>query len=204
MAQKTIASQKLKELTDENASKPYTFECLIAQLGVNSYFLIILILSVPFLQPVPLPGLSTPIGLFMSVLGLGIMFNFVVPTPKFIKKKEIPQNLIQIIFKTLTFILNKFEFLIKPRFPQLAEHSAVHFLAGLLITISSLVLTMPLPPGMNFPPALVCFILSLGLLEKDIVLIILGVVVFALEATAVFALTDWLIGASTPLGLTAS
>jgi hypothetical protein len=39
------------------------------------------------------------------------------------------------------------------------------------------VLILPLPPGGNFPPALACAVLALGLAQRDGVIVLIGLVV---------------------------
>lgn len=192
MASKTIISQKLKQIIEDNKSQTYTLEKLITQLDENAYFLIVLILSVPFLQPIPTIGLSTVFGFFMALLGVGVMFGIKIPQPQFIKEFKLPINLMQIILNTLVFILTKFEYLIRPRLPHFTEHYVVRFLSGFIIIIAGFVLALPLLPGMNFLPALVTFIIALGLLEKDFAIIFLGMILFVIQVIAAITFSEWL------------
>ena len=192
MTQKPKLSHQLEILSKKIVDKNYTWGELQQELGLNAPCLALLLLSVPFLQPVPLPALSSILGLLMVLLGVDITgYRNISITAKF-HKLHLPHRFLQIMFKTVSFILSKAEYLVRPRFEKIVDHQAVHFICGLIIMISSLFLALPLPPGFNFPPALVCFILSLGLLEKDLVLIFLGFAIFTLEASVLIWLIDWI------------
>lgn len=192
MSYKTTILQTLDQIITDSSSDFITIGKLLKYLEKEATFLLLLILSLPFLQPIPLPGLSTIFGLLMAILSISLMFNLTIPYPKRLTHIKLPKTIIHKILTTLHIILTKTEYIFKPRLPNIAGHVAVQFLAGFLILISSACLALPLPPGTNFPPALVCFILSYGLLEKDIFLIILGMMVFSLEATMVFYLLSWI------------
>jgi hypothetical protein len=57
---------------------------------------------------------------------------------------------------------------------------------GVVVLIMAIVLALPLPPGGNFPPALACTVLALGLVQRDGIVILIGIVgsVLALAAAS--------------------
>lgn len=185
-------SHKLNELAKKIDDNNYTWGNLHDDLGSDASSLALLLLSVPFLQPIPLPALSSVLGLLMVLLGINISLGKQISIPAKFKKLHLPQQFLQIMFKTISFILLKAEYLIRPRAEKIVTHQAVQFLAGLMIIISSLFLSLPLPPGFNFPPALVCFLLALGLIEKDLALILIGSALFLLEASMIIMLFNWI------------
>jgi len=185
-------SQHLGILSKKIEKKNICWGDIHKDLGGDAPCLAIVLLSVPFLQPIPLPALSTLLGFLMVFLSLGIILNKNLPLPKKLHNFVLPPIFFVMMFKTLSIILKYLEKLIHPRGQKLVEHPAVQFFAGLLIILSSIVLMLPLPPGFNFPPALVCFVLSLGLLEKDIVLLITGFALFTFEVSAIIMAIEWI------------
>jgi hypothetical protein len=60
---------------------------------------------------------------------------------------------------------------------------------GLIVLFMALVLILPLPPGGNFPPALACAVLGMGLAERDGVIVLFGLVVSVAATAAVSVVT---------------
>ncbi len=162
------------------------------ELGQEAPLLALVFLSVPFLQPIPLPALSTALGLLMIFLGVCVSLNKNFALPRSFKKLVLPQIFFSLMLKTLSFILSKAERLIHPRGIVFIEHPAIQFLSGIMIIISSFFLMLPLPPGFNFPPALICCIVSLAILEKDCVLLCIGTLFFILEAGLLYLAITWI------------
>jgi hypothetical protein len=185
-------SQHLNVLSQKIEQQNVRWGEIHKELGVNAPCLAVVLLSVPFLQPIPLPALSTVLGFLMVFLSLGITLNKNLQLPKKLHNFVLPPLFFVLMFKTLSKILKYLEKFIHPRGKKLVEHPSIRFLSGLLIILSSIVLMLPLPPGFNFPPALVCFVLSLGLLEKDIVLLITGFALFTLEVSAIIMAIEWI------------
>ena len=108
--------------------------------------------------------------------------------PKFIAEKTFSAAVLIPVFKKASSILKKLEWLIKPRLPKLVQFGVFQRVIGLLIFICGFVMFLPLPPGTNFPPAIVCVLLSVGLLEKDLAMILLGISAFVGISVAGFHL----------------
>lgn len=151
---------------------------LLARFGVQAHGLVVLIFSLPFLLPIPLPGLSVAFGLVIAASGVGLVFGLPIWLPKWIANRPLPGHTLEHIFSAGSRILRKIEPYVGPRFEVLVDETWVHVLAGLMILLSGLFLFLPLPPGTNFPPALVCVSLALGLLERDGLVILIGMFLF--------------------------
>ena len=66
---------------------------------------------------------------------------------------------------------------------------------GVIILIMAVILILPLPPGGNFPPALACAVLGMGLVERDGIIVLIGLVVTIAATIAAYWLLGLLIGA---------
>ncbi|MBY0395975.1 MAG: exopolysaccharide biosynthesis protein, partial [Thermoleophilia bacterium] len=60
---------------------------------------------------------------------------------------------------------------------------------GVVVLFMAIVLILPLPPGGNFPPALACAVLGLGLAERDGIIVLLGLVTSIVSTAAVSLVT---------------
>jgi hypothetical protein len=177
-----------KVILDENV----TLDQLIVQLHLKGHAIIVLLFSLPFLLPIPLPGLSVLFGMVMAFSGLAMITNRPLWIPKFLSERRLPKKILLKLFITAAKFFHKFEYLIRPRFVFLASSRFSQILMGLIIVLSGIFLFLPLPPGTNFPPALVCILISLGLIEKDGLFIAWGVTLFVVEVLVVINLYTWI------------
>ena len=63
-------SLELKILSDSAEHSDLTIGDLVDRLEGRVYTLLLVILALPFCQPIMLPGLSTPFGMVIALLGL--------------------------------------------------------------------------------------------------------------------------------------
>ncbi len=68
------------------------------------------------------------------------------------------------------------EKLIRPRLKFFARHPGFVRINGIVIFLVGLLLSLPMPPGFNAPPALAIVVLAVGSLERDGVVVITGYV----------------------------
>jgi hypothetical protein len=144
--------------------------------------MVCLIFAIPFLLPVPLPGLSTVFGLVIAIGGSQILMGQDPWVPKSWRARQISTGLIVRILELLKKILSRTEKVIKPRFKFFAKHPGFVRFNGAVILLLALLLALPMPPGFNLPPALAIIALSIGSIERDGVLIVFGYVMTTLNA----------------------
>lgn len=147
-------------------------------MGSRSHAFLVLFLSVPFAQPVPMLGLSTPLGLMIAMLGVFIMVNKDPWLPKKLKQKRIKFELMQSCCNWLSKILFKTEHLIKPRYAFWINYKITRVWDGFLIALFGILLSLPLPiPFSNMIPAIFLVFNAVGWLEKDGILVIASYIV---------------------------
>lgn len=174
-------SAELAELRQRSSEHAITLREVIQLLGVRAYTLLVLLLALPFITPVPLPGLSTPFGLAIALIALRLTLGQRPLLPKRFQRKELPTGFFQKVFlfaeKTLKF-LEKF---LRPRLTVLTDTPLLVQLHALLMLISALVLLLPLPiPFTNSFPAWAIILMAAGLLERDGLFILAAYLAFAL------------------------
>ena len=182
----------LKEiiLNIEKKSEPngLTLKQLIDFFENRSHPLIILFLSLPFVQPLPLFGLSAILGGIIFLSGLLMIFQVKPWVPKQFHQKIIQKNLVQSCTSTLIKVLNRTEKYIKPRFTFLSTSLPAKIFNGLLIMLFAFLLALPLPiPFTNSVPAYFLIMNAVGSLEEDGLLI--GLSYLVAIAGVVFFLT---------------
>ncbi|MBN1961889.1 MAG: exopolysaccharide biosynthesis protein [Deltaproteobacteria bacterium] len=174
-------SQRLTELVVliEDKQSQIQLDFLLDLLGERCHALFIFILVIPFLQPIPLPGVSTAFGLAIALLGVQLTLEKKPWLPHWLRKRQLSTERIVKIFAAGKNIFLRFEKVIRPRLQILHAHPIWQRITGIVITIAGLLLAIPLPiPISNFLPALIVALLSIGILEEDGLLIIWGFIAF--------------------------
>ncbi len=193
-----LLSQRFNLLKNELCQSDFTTSELLQKLGDKSHCLAAVILSLPFLLPIPIPGLSTVMGLMIT----WVLFYWFVKKNIWIPKKwrneTLPAAVFTKVFEKGEVYAKKFEFLFKARGATLVHSFLGRLMVFLLIVISALFLALPLPPGTNFPPAVTIIILALSILFEDAWLMIFGFLVFSFNAFLMFVLVNFMWKESLP------
>jgi hypothetical protein len=145
-------------------------------LGKDAAPLLSIFLCIPFLFPVPLPGLSTAFGFAIIFLALRGMFSRRPKLPEFIGKREISAQSVEKICFNAKRTLLKIERYVHSRFGFVSTRFA-QILSCLAIISSSLALAVPVPPVIpftNFFPAFAILLLCVAELEEDGLVAIVG------------------------------
>lgn len=172
-------SLELKKLANEIGEREVKFRELVQITHGRGYDLLLVVLGLPFLTPIPLPGLSTPFGLAIAFAGLRIGFGKNVWYPQKLLEKNIPHSFFPKLLKFAIGICKAIEFFARPRFQFLNNFVLFQRFAGLLILISGLLLALPLPiPFSNTLPALTVVLLASSAMRKDGILFLIACLCF--------------------------
>ncbi len=177
-------SQVLFDLMQAAPKDGMTLRAIIHSLGERGLLMACLIFALPSLLPIPIPGMSVPQGLVITLIGLGIVLN---------RAPLLPERLLEyrLAHKTLFAILEKgsklFHRIEKLSYPRLLPmtHGWVHGLNGILLVMGAGILMLPLPiPFSNVLPAYGILLTAFGTLQRDGWMVIAGYVMYA--ATVVY------------------
>lgn len=168
-------SVRLINALDEIRELPHiTLGKVVEHVEGEALIIVCLIAIMPFMQPIPIPGLSSVLGLIVFFQGLGLMFAGKPFLTKKLKELTITHERFEMIYKAAVKFSN-FTSKISAFKHPLTNHRISLFVAGLCITFSAAFLSLPLPiPFSNFIPALSIFLICIGLLEEDFVIMLLG------------------------------
>lgn len=166
---------------------PVTAQVLIDHLSTRGHALLAFFLVLPFLQPIPLPGFSTPLGLVVALLGFFMALGRPPWLPTRWLHRELPPGVVLKAVRAGQKLLAKAERFIRPRGLWFHRHPWAHAIAGGVIAVSGVELALPLPILFtNTMPAIVIAVTTVGLLEEDAVLVVMGEVL-SVPVLAVFA-----------------
>lgn len=146
------------------------------ELNVYGHMLVCLIFSVPFLFPVPLPGLATVFGFLIILVSSQVLLGFEPWVPQSWRQQKISTGVLSKILEVLGWILQRTEKVIRPRLKIFAKHPGFVRVNAAVICLVAVLLALPMPPGFNAPPALAIVALAIGSLERDGAIVILGYV----------------------------
>ena len=142
--------------------------------GPDGHYVIILFMILPFLQPIPMLGLSTPFGFLMGAISILAYLNKPPYLPQRWKNKKISSVMVLKITIGFEKIFNKISFIIHPRWPMFFTHP-VRIFNTILIVANCIALALPIPiPFTNTLPAYAIFTMTLALLEDDGFLVLLS------------------------------
>ena len=192
-------SEVLEHLMVEFHERPVTLREVIGVLQGRAYNLLMLLLALPFLLPLPLPGLSTALGLIIAAIALRLTLGQKPWLPAGLLDRELPPKFFPTLLAGARRVLRLLEVMMKPRQLWLTASPLLVQLHAFIILVAALVLLLPLPPGTNFPPALCIVIMAGGLLERDGLFVLGGYLAFAFNGVffALFAiygqkLAEWI------------
>lgn len=177
------APQKLSAeiglLRARSEDRPLTLREVIYVLRGRAYLLLVVLLALPFLTPIPLPGLSTPFGLAIAAIALRLTLGQRPWLPKNLQRKQLPAGFLAKLFRFAERIIRFLERFLRPRCIVVTQTRLLLRLHALLLLIAAVALLLPLPiPFTNSFPAWSILLIAGGLLERDGVAILLGYVVF--------------------------
>jgi hypothetical protein len=156
--------------------------------GRGSAMLLIL-LALPFCF-IAIPGLSTPFGIAISLIGACLVLGCEPWLPAFVARQRLSTTHLAQLLTGAIKVARQLEKFVRPRLSFLHGGSGMLRLIGLSIVIAGLGLMLPLPiPFSNSIPALAVVLLAIGMMEKDGLCVLLGHLT-AIAAWAFIGLTS--------------
>lgn len=136
--------------------------------------LVIIVLSLPFILPVPIPLLATVCGVPMIALGFTILVTGRGILPAFARRRRLSPDALAAIARGVRKVLRPVAWAFHPRMGVMFW--AVPWrLAGLSIVLAAFVLSLPIPvPFANMIPALALMHLAAGILQRDGIAVCIG------------------------------
>lgn len=143
----------------------------------RGFGLLMLVLVLPNCVPVPLPpGISTIFSLPLLFLSTQMLMGLDSPwLPGWLHKKKINRKTLAKIISRANPRLKKIEILLRPRLSFASTRTGEKLLGGFWL-IFSLSIAIPLPMT-NFIPGVGILVSALGLLSKDGVVLLLGILI---------------------------
>ncbi len=165
----------------------------------RGFGILLAIASLPLCLPIPVPpGYTTFFSIPLFIFSLQMIIGMQSPwLPQWIAKKKIKRaNLEKLITKANPW-LKKIEKRLQPRLTYISVHTWERII-GIFSFVFALSISLPIPLT-NFPPGWGILIMSLGLLSKDGITILIGMIVgtIGIGITMIVLILVWM-GMSLP------
>jgi len=173
-AQRT--SDVLKALLENNSDEWFTVEQICAGLGTSSFGVSLLAFSIPEVVPIPIPGISAIVALPTAVVSAQMIAGQKeLRLPKWVLRRKVPRKALAAAIHAVLPALKRLEKGAKPRGTWVSS-ALTQRLLGIFIFVLALFIALPIP-ATNMPPAIAIFVTSLGMVERDGLLISVGVLI---------------------------
>ncbi len=193
-------SIKLAQILEADEAAPLTINALIERTEGRGLYLVIILLSLPFIVPVSIPGVSTLLGLIIAVLSIRLALGLPPRLPKFMGERPLPPGMKRRLAGGGVKFLRMVEKMVRPRRTYWMTRRGARTGNSLLMALMACLLALPfppLPPLTNSMPCYALILLAAAMMEDDGVLIwiayavalgavaYLGFIVAALEKVVV-------------------
>jgi hypothetical protein len=160
-------SKELQQFVEHLESDTVTFGALLDSIADRGFGLVLLVLALPAALPIPAPGYATPFGLMMAALAIQMMRGRTTPWfPERIRQRSFSRSKLEWTVRHAGLPLRFVEWIIRPRWSNLARNRFFLGLVGFVVMLMSLSMALPIPLT-NTAPSFVIFILAAGILEED-------------------------------------
>lgn len=169
-----MSEKLIRALNEAKLYQELTIGHLVVLTGSDALLMVSLFSILPFMQPIPIPGVSSVLGVVIFLQGFALVLRGEPILTERLRKVKISSGTILLIGNALTRVS-----WVTSRISNFKHHWAkslpVRSISGIAIMTSAAFLSLPLPiPFSNFIPALAIFMICAGLLEEDLMLILLG------------------------------
>ena len=174
---KDSLGEKLQLIINNLPEDRLTLTAIRNLLGRDGMLLFTALLTIVFLIPVSIPGVSTVFGGTILLMGLSLLFNRNPWLPARFLRKEFPSDKLRDGLNRGLKWFRRLEKISKPhRMRWLTNNRFVGIINSCSVILGAVLLMMPfgLIPFSNTLPALALLFYSIGMLQKDGISILLG------------------------------
>ena len=166
--------------------KEMTFGELLSHLSTGGPAVCCLLFSIPFLFFAWVPIVMRALGLLILLAGVRIALHKPLWIPKKFSHHRVSGD--KVAHKLVFWIklVQKIEKTIHPRGTAYQHNPFLQTFNGFIVSLAGLFLLLPFSPVAGFLPALTVFLLSLGILEEDLWMMIISYLVVMIKMVILF------------------
>lgn len=170
-------SQRLRSLVRSLPPTGITLSELIHRVGNDGLLILAALLTLVFLIPISIPGVSTVFGAAILLIGISRLLRRELWIPSRLKHKTIGTKKLRPVLRKALPLLHRLERVSRPnRIEWLVAGGPVQRMNDASLILGAVLLMMPfgLIPFSNTFPAVALLFLAIGLLQRDGVCVLLG------------------------------
>lgn len=158
--------ETLKHLLETEDARGLSIREITGAVGEKGFGLVLMVLALPSALPVPAPGYSTPFGIVIALIALQmIVGRRTLWIPAKLGDIRIKPKLAGAMLGSASGFLRKIERFIRPRQKWIRGRIGQAALAAVIVFMACLMM-LPIPLTNTFP-AMVIFMVGVGLSEED-------------------------------------
>jgi hypothetical protein len=175
-------SELLEDVIKSIDGDHITLRQLLAVMGENGLLLLCGLMSLPFLFPVSIPGVSTVFGAGIILIGGAVTLNTLPWLPNRLADRQMDAAKLRPVLERGVRTLRKIDKFFKPRLSALTAAGLMNRLNGLAIIAAGVLLMAPLGfiPFSNTLPGVAVLFLSMGISQRDGLIVLGGYVMIGL------------------------
>lgn len=161
-----------------------TLREILNLIGREGMLVFCVFLTVPFMVPISIPGVSTAFGLVIALIGVGLMTNRPPWLPDRLMRKEFPTHKLRLALEKGSVWIHRLGRISRPSIPALTHGVGMARVNGLLLLVGAVLLMAPFGfvPFSNTLPGLAILFLAIGMLQRDGRSILLGYIALVLTS----------------------
>jgi hypothetical protein len=157
----------------EEATEKVTLGDVLDKTGSRAHGLGLFVFVLPETVPLPTPSLSTFLSIPLVLISAHLTaFGEGSGIPNWVRRREIRASIVRKVADYVAPVIERIERLSRPRLLALVQRER---LLGVLCLLLAIILALPIPLA-NFLPALCLAAIAFGMLQRDGVIIGLGIV----------------------------
>lgn len=178
-------SHALELLGEMASTEGLTLGKIAQELGSRSMGALLLFLALPMVLPIPAPGISVVFGLPLTLICAQLLAGRrCLWLPKRLAEQTVSRGNLRVYLRKALPLARKLEKIVRPRLGGMTRGFGP-VLVGAMGVVLALIITLPIPLG-HLVPGTAISLMALGLMERDGLAIILGLVIGAM---ALFVVT---------------
>jgi hypothetical protein len=173
-------SEDLHNLTVRLGDRATPLRDVLAATQGRGFSLMLFVVSLPFVTPIPLPGLSMPFGSLVLLVGTRLALDRKPWLPRWILDRQMPPRFLGTLLNAARRTVRCMELILRPRLESVHDQPIIRRLCGIMIMVSGALLLLPLPiPFTNGLPAFTVVLLTASAMERDGLCLLAGFGSFA-------------------------
>ncbi len=175
-------SELLEDIIHSIKGEHITLRDLLTMMGESGLLLLCAFLSLPFLFPVSIPGVSTVFGAGIVLISAAITLNRLPWLPEKVADRRLESGKLRPVLQRGVTFLRKIDRFFKPRMAGLTSGAVINRVNGLVLMGAGLLLMAPLGliPFSNTLPGIAILLLAAGISQRDGLVVLAGYVMVVL------------------------